>query len=443
MTFLRSRVLQLFLVAGIFIGQSQAQVADVVDSGEGPNPAADGSAGGSSGGAPSSGGWEFSESPALVVPGVIALRGLSGAGLVLGTGLSGGYGQISSSTPGDASGFIAVAQPYAGLFQTGPRHKVLLEYSPTINFYNNDRWEGGVLQRAGFRGFTDLSRRWRWVFAADGTSGTEYLRELSGLGMGLYPGWLTFTAPSNVVRAASAITGLHWRRKPLQEFSFTVANFYSSVKDGPHYDAGLARLQMTNYFGRDANWYVFTEGIRYSNQPNCTRIVSGAGISVHFNTGTMLGLEGAPVYGTGDCTAQWTAGFSGRIVQRITPKTFFYLTAGRDLMEPYLLQSRWTDIFSARFAQGLSRNTRVSLGAGYAVSSDLPDSQLARYRGFQATSEFNWRLAEGLKLVATYRYFKRDFNYAYGDDTSFHGRNSWAFLSLVWHPMIRRMGRSD
>jgi len=380
----------------------------------------------------------------LAVPGVIALGDLNGAGLVFGAGVSGGYGNTTGNTLGDPSGYISVVQPYAGIFQTRPRHKVLAEYSPTIDLYNQDKWDGDVLQRGGIRAFDDLSRTWRWVFAGYATSGTEYLRELSGLGMGLYPGWLTMTQPSHAVFASTATTGLHWRSGPRQEFSFTGSDTYNSVRDGPHYDAGFARVQMTNFFGHGSEWYVLGQASRFSNQPDCTRIEPGVGLVFHINAPTTLAVEGAPLFGTGDCVIRLTSDFSGSLIERITPKTYIYLGAGRDLIEPYLLQSKWTDVFFAKLHRRTSQNTSFAMGVGYAQSSDLPDAQLSRYRGFQAFSEFNWRLSESLKLVASYRYFKRDFNFAHDfTEPSFDARNSWVFLSLVWHPSSRSERHAD
>lgn len=447
------RVLILLLALGALQSQLQGQAANLF----GPNFGPDTSSGTpdpqppqrSEEGVPSSsGGWQFTEWPSLVIPGVVALPNLTGAGAVFGLGLSGGYGQLSSSNAQNPSGAITVAQPYAGIFQAGARHKMLLEYSPTVDISNRNQLDGSVLQRAGLSGFFDLSRRWRWVFAGSGTSGTEYMRELSGLGMAEYPGWLTFTVPSGLVRAASGSTGLHWRSKPLQEISITVADSYLSIHDGPNFDAGFARVQMTNYFGRDSNWYGFVQGDRFSNQPDCTRIEPGGGFVFHLDNSTTLAVQGAPVIGSGSCTIHVTADFSGSVVQRITPRTFLYLSAGRDMIEPYLLDSRWTDIFSAKIYRKMTQRTSLSLGAAYARSSDLPNTDLAHYRGVQAFSEVRWHLSDSVKLVASYRYFKRDFNLAQDlsalsgfNEPTYRARNSWVFLSLVWHPVSRNMRR--
>lgn len=324
----------------------------------------------------------------------------------------------------------------------------MLEYSPTVDVYNQNQLDGGVFQRGGVRGYVDLSRRWRWAFGGYGTSGTEYLRELSGLGLAEYPGWLTFQVPSELVRAGFGTTSLHWRRRPLQEFSIIAADSYSSIHNGPDFNGAFARLQMTNYLGTSSNWYAFVQGDRFSSQPNCTRVEPGGGFVYHLNASTTLALEGAPVLAVGTCTIHLTADFSANAVQRITPRTFVFLTASRDLIEPYLLQTRWTDIFTAKIGRKMSQHTILSLGADYARSSDLPNSDLSRYRGVQAFSEFAWHVSESVRLIASYRYFKRDFNLvrSFGvmnafDDPHVEARNSWVFLSLVWHPVSRSMQR--
>ncbi len=410
----------------------------------GPDPGAAASpppSGGTSAATPVS--WELSEWPVFVIPGVVKLGELSGAGVVFGAGVSEGYGDVTTNMPGDPSGSISVVQPYLGFYDAGERHRLMLEYSPTIDLYNQNKFDGGVLERGGIRGFNEITKRLRWVFAAYATSGSEYLRELSGLGMGEYPGWLTFTVPSQNVFASTATTGLHYRSRPHQEFAFTIGDTYSSVHDGPHYDAGLVRAQMTNYFGRESNWYLFTQANRYSNQPDCTRIEPGFGFVLHQSATTTFAVEGATAYGAGTCTVHLTGDFAGAFVQRIAPKVYLYLTAARDLIEPYLLQSKWTDEYTAKFGFDTSRTTSFLVGTAYARASDLPDTDLSRYRGFQAFSDFDWRLSESVRLVASYRYFKRDFNLATAVDPSIEDKNSWIFLSLVWHPVSRSMRRAN
>jgi hypothetical protein len=429
---------------GFFVSQLQAQNANFVESGFGPDVAAQQRDDSERSGSSSTAGGSFSGWPVLAVPGVASIEDLNGAGVLFGAGVSEGYGRVDSTIPGELSGSISVVQPYLGFFQAGPRHKLLLEYSPTVDLYERGQFQGEVLERASIRTFTDLSRRLRWVLDAYGTSGSEYLRELSGLGMGEYPGWLTFTIPSEQVVLASATTGLHWRSNPLREFSLTFDDTYSSVRNGPQYDAGLARLQMTSYFARNSNWFAFGQVNRFSNQPGCTRIEPGVGFVYHFESSTTLALEGGPSVANGPCAVHLTSDFAAKLDQKITRKTTLYLSAGRDLVEPYLLQSRWTDIFSAKIGQKTSQSTSLSVGAAYARSSDLPDTQLSRYRGFQAFSEFNWHLSESVKFVASYRYFKRDFNLADNFlDPSIKDRNSWVFVSLVWHPASRSIRRAN
>ena len=444
MSFFHNRILLIVLIMSSLVSWLPAQNTNLVPSTLGPDVAVTQSSAGAGQNGSSSAGWGFSDWPTWGIPGVAPLGDLDGAGVLFGAGISEGYGHVDSNIPGEATGSISVVQPYAGVFQTGPRHKLLLEYSPTIDLYERGDFNGSVLERGSIRAYDDLSRRLRWVFAGNTTSGSEYLRELSGLGMGEYPGWLTFTIPSEQVLLTSAETGLHWRSKPRQEFSLTFGDTYSSVRNGPEYDSALARLQMTNSFGRDSNWFAFGQADRFSNQPGCTRIEPGAGFVIHFPTKTTLALEGGPEIANGPCVVRLTSNFSGKLDQKITRKITLYLSAGRDLVEPYLLQSRWTDIFSGKIGAKTSRSTMLSVGAAYARSSDLPDTQLTRYRGFQAYSEFSWHLSDTVKFIASYRYFKRDFNLANPSLTpSNEDRNSWAFVSLVWHPASRSMRRGN
>jgi hypothetical protein len=370
----------------------------------------------------------------FVIPGVVTLEELSGTGIIFGAGLSEGYGKVHSATAGNPSGSISVAQPYVGFYQAGRRHKMLLEYSPTADLVNQEHWDGSILQRGGVRVFDVLSERWRWFFSAYSTYGTEFLRELGGISMGNYPGYLTFSAPTDTRLVATGMTGLAWRRTPRQQFSVSFGDTYSYTRLGPHYEAGSARLQMTNYYARNSNWYLYTQAHRYSDQPGCTRIGAGLGVDLNFGSHTSLALEAGPQYGSGPCIVRWSSVFAGYFAKQFTARTTFYVSAARDLIEPYLLQSRWTDIVSARLEHPLNGSITVAAGAGYLRSSDLPGASLGHYRSWLASSEFRWKLSNSLSFVASYRYFKRDFG-----TPGLENRHSWVFASIVWHPVSRIM----
>jgi len=455
MIVLRRGFLHVVLWVMVLVRQMPAQAGNPFNGEHGPagysNPAAAGegnSSGSNASGnssAPSQEGYIpaqplFTDWPVLVIPGVADLGDLSGTGVVVGAGISGGYGHVSDNSLGNPSGAVSVAQPYVGLFHAGYRDKVFAEYSPTIDLYNKDRWDGTVLQAGGIRGYDDLTRRLRWVFSGYTTYGTEYVRELQGLAIGEYPNWLTFAAPSEKVFAASLSTGLHWRPKPLQELSVSVGDSYSSIRagsvdnNGAHYNADTVRGQFTNYFGRQSSWWAYGQAARYSDQSGCTRVGWGGGFAWNITSNTGFSLEGGPEYGNGTCVVRWTGNFGGSFSHRFTPGTVLFVSAIRDLVEPHLLDSRWTDIFSAKLWQKTSRNTSIAAGAAYERSSDLPGATMTHYRATLFFSEFHWRLSDNLSLASGYRYFKRDFR-----SPGFEGHDSWVFCSIVWHPMSRGM----
>ncbi len=437
----RSRVFHLLLTMGALLSQMPAQVGGLAEPAWGQSvsssPQANASGDSPNGDAPPADEMSGSGEMVFVIPGVINLEELSGSGVLFGGGISEGYGWEHGSQSGDPQGSISVVQPYVGLFESGHRHKILLDYSPTLDLFNQNRWDGSVLHRVAIGGYAMLSERWSWMFSSYGTDGLEYLRELDGLAIGAYPGWMTFSVPTDTVLLASATTGLRFRRTLRQEFSLTVNDTYSSIQHGPHYDAGTSRLQMTNYLSQNSNWHIYAQANRYSSQPGCTRVGTGAGFVWRANASTTLSLEGGPEYGSGPCFNHLTANFGGSLGQRFTPWTMLYLSAARDLVEPYLLQSRWTDIYSAKLWFKTSQNTNAAIGAAYALSSDLPGEVVSRYRGMLLFSEFHWRLSDSLSLVGSYRYFKRDIG-SFG----FEDRHSWIFGSIVWHPVSRARGRS-
>ena len=380
----------------------------------------------------STGGMSF------VVPGVVNLEELSGTGILFGAGVSEGYGQVhTEGIEAYPSGSISLLEPFVGLFQTGYRHKLMLEYSPTIDLVNQDKWDGSVLQRVGIGGSTNLSEHLRWLFSGYTTYGSEYLRELGGVAIGSYPGWLTFSQPTDTRLIASAATGFSWQQSVRREFSFLVSDTYSSLRNGPDYDAGTARIQMNNYLARNSNWYVYAQANRYSNQPGCVRSGGGAGFLWRATSSTQLALEAGPEFGNSPCVNHVTSNFAGSLVQHFSPRTIFFASASRDLIEPYLLQSRWTDLYSAKLWQKTTHSTDLAAGSGYVRSGDVPGESVPVYRGFLLFSEFNWRLTDTLSLTGSYRYYKRDLA-----NPTLIDRHSWVFCSLVWHPLSRNVRRS-
>ena len=445
MKFLHGRFFRSLLAVGIFSIRLAAQVAGLPSPEKGPSESASvrhtdesstNADGGSSGGAPPAAQLVGNDNSVFIIPGVINLEGLSGAGILFGAGVSEGYGWLSGNSSSDPQGSISVVQPYVGLYQSGYRHKILFEYAPTVDLYNQNKFDGSVLERGGLRGYHLLSPRWGWTFSTFTTNGSEYLRELDGLAIGQYAGWLTFAHPSASLLMATGSTALKFHPTPRQIFSLDFTDTYSQVKHGPHYDAGTARLQMTNYFGRDSNWYAYGQATRYSDQPGCTRVGSGAGFIWNLSGKTTISLEGGPEYGSGPCFNHLTANFSGAIAQHFSPWTILYLSAGRDLVEPYLLESRWTDVYSAKLWMKFSQNVTGSIGSAYTRSSTLPGETVPEYRGFVLFAESHWRLSDSLSLVGTYRYFKREIA-----NPGFDDRHTWVFASVVWHPLSRARRR--
>lgn len=436
MTLSRSRFFGPLLIAiGALLSPLQAQVGGLADPDWGRMEAhatsTENDADSKEGGAPPAGDLIATDGMVFIIPGVINLEDLSGSGILFGAGLSQGYGSVHSSLQGDPKGAVTVASPYVGLYQSGHVHKVLLEYSPTVDLFNQNRYDGSVLQRGGLRGFDNISERWGWVFSTYATYGQEYLRELSGLATGEYPGWLTFSFPTDTLLLTSASTGLVFRRTLRQDLSFMVGDTYSAIKHGPHFDASTARVQLTSYFGHDSKWYIFTDALHSSNQSGCNRVGTGTGFVLNLNAYSTLSMEGAPEFGTGNCLDRVTVSYNGSLAEHLSPWTVFYLSATRDMVEPYRLQSRWMDIFSAKIRQKTSQNTDISLGSGYARSSDFPGTKTAEYRGFLLFSEFQWRLSDSLDFVTSYRYFKRDLADGFND------KHHWVFCSIVWHPIRR------
>lgn len=400
-------------------------------------------------GTASSGKNEDTQSTGMVlgIPGFVNLEELSGTQIFFGGAASQGYGWLRTRSQGDPSGALSVMQPYAGISNGGYRHAILLEYSPTVDLVNGRRWDGSVLQRASLRAFDRLSRRWAWDFSGYLTDGQEYLRELNGFSTGQYPGWLTFSTPTDRRLAASGSTGLFWRRKPVQEVSFTFSDTYGYSLGGPHHDAGSARAQITNYFGRNSTWYAYAQGHRYSNQPGCTRFGTGGGFKWNVSASTSVSLEAGPEFGSGPCASHLSGNFGGSLAQHLAPRTILYIRASRDLVEPYLLQSKFTDIFSVKVWQKTSQNTDIAAGSGYARSSSFPGGRVSPYHGLLLFSEFHWRLSDSLGLVGSYRYFTRSLAAPNLVESGFPGpvfkdRHSWLFCSIVWHPFSRGMHRS-
>jgi hypothetical protein len=437
----RTALLVALMLVGI-LGRVSAQVRSVFD--PGPQPTDMNSNGDD--GNPSSNNEDasfppdnkFTVWPVLIVPGVADLAGLSGTGVLIGAGLSSGYGKVESTSRADTSGFISVAQPYVALFQSGHRHKILAEYSPTIDLYNNGQPDARVLQSGGIRAFSDLSPKWRIFFSDYTTYGKEYLRELYSVGTGYFPGYLTFEFPTDTVFLTEGKFGFNWKFSRRHELTTYVGNVYRNVEHVRHDDAAEVRTQLNNSFRRGSYWYVYAQTNHYSYQAGCTRTGAGQGLVLDLNS-TTLGFEAGPEYGGHPCTDRLSAAFNAWLAQKLTPSTAFYLSAYRDLLEPYLLENRWTDVFSAKLLREISRHTSVAAGAAYLNSRDTSNQLYSRYHSFLLFSEFNWRLSNSVNFVTTYRYFKRG---SFEGQQPFHDRHSWMFCSIVFQPTSRGARRS-
>src|SRR3984957_8825598 len=102
-----------------------AQNTNLVPSTLGPDVAVTQSSAGAGQNGSSSAGWGFSDWPTRGIPGAAPLGDLDGAGGLFGGGISEGYAHVDSNIPEEATGSIPVVQLEAGVFQAGPRHKLL------------------------------------------------------------------------------------------------------------------------------------------------------------------------------------------------------------------------------------------------------------------------------------------------------------------------------
>src|SRR5215469_1794860 len=146
MTLFRSRFLPLLIAVGTLLSPMRAQVGGLADPDWGRTEAhstsTENGADSKEEGAPPAAGLIATDGMVFIIPGVINLEDLSGSGILFGAGLSQGYGSVHSTVQGDAKGAVTVASPYIGFYQSGHVHKVLLEYSPTIDLFNHSRYDG-------------------------------------------------------------------------------------------------------------------------------------------------------------------------------------------------------------------------------------------------------------------------------------------------------------
>ena len=370
--------------------------------------------------------------------GVVALDELAGDGLLIGLNESQGYGWVRRKTPPDSNGAISVLQPYIGLFQGGRRTKTLFQYAPTIDLYDGKHFDGSAFQHASFDGYHMMSERWKWKFSAVGMYGPESIREIASVaidnGNGAING-LTYALPNDTATIAIGSTVLSWSRTPRQEWSFTFADSFSSVTHGGHSDTAWTRAQITNSVGRNSLWISYAQIHTYVNQPDHVLFGLGVGYKSTLGEKTTFGVEGGPEISAGGRSGRISAAFAGYLQQQLLSRTTAQLRAERDLIVPYLSQSKWADNFSARLKQDTSRTTSVEAAAGYVRGADVV-AGVERYRGFLVGTEFRWRVSETLTLVGLYRYFQRE-----NPVPSFPERHTWALCTFEWRPVSRGFKR--
>ena len=425
-------ILLSLLLTGALAGEGFAQAGDAPDSAEqrADSPfAADMDGGGAT--APDSVTPPTSSDSNSVdmgfdIPGIVALR-LKGKGLAIGAAASEAYGWARSGGA-ESSGAASILQPYMALYDAGQRTKFMLQYSPTIDLYSDQQWDGRILHRGILNFGHLLTQRWAWYFTARATEGPEALGDIENLAIVEPLGYQLFALPTRTLLAVKASTSLTFRRKPRQEFAIRANDYYSEIQQGPRNDAVSVRVQMTNGFGSNSDWFSYVQAHRYLSQ-DCTRVGMGNGFGVGIGPGLRFVAEGGPEIGVGNCVIRVSATFRGYLFYRFSPTTLFVAGASRELTEPYLMQSRWFDDYSARVQQRVSRSTLFGVGGSYVRSADLEGATYPNFHGFMFFSRLRWRVTSSLSLVGSYQIFDRE-----AAAPGFPDRRSWGIFSFIWHP---------
>jgi len=366
---------------------------------------------------------------------VIALNGEARYRFLYGMSLTGGYddGIVPSAQPTRVG--YTLWNPHVGLIARKPRGEFLIQYAPTVGYFNDPAVGRLVGHQGEIFARGDFSHRWSWDFHLASRYGSFAASLLSpyhfsavGSFSAVNPQTLLLGTTADRLDS-NATLGLHWRLGVRDEMYFTGGhNYTNSFGTGLpgskiHVNRSNFTLGMQHAVSRRWALTAAANGIhRYGATVSCTHYGALFGVAVHPNSRTDLSVSVGPELGDTGCvqSRHWSV----------------YVAAERSTSAPIFLPAAPAgsslDQLTHTAAAGVMRDAigghlEMRLDGGYISTEGGTRIRPFNTQGKFIAPQVGWRLTRTLGTSATYRRI-------YQLNNAINGNRNQFFVTLDWRP---------
>lgn len=383
---------------------------------------------------------------------VIAMNEEARYRFLYGMSLTGGFDNgIVPSTQRPGVGYT-LWNPHVGLIALRPRSEFVIQYAPTVGYFNNPAVGRLAGHQAEILARGEISHTWGW----DLHMGTRYgsfaatllspyhFRALGSVAAANPQAILLGTTSDRLDSEASL--GLHWRPNVRDHVSFTgTHNYTNSFGSKSHVNRSSFTLGLEHALSRRWALTAAANGVHvYGATASCTHYGALLGVAVHPSPRTDLSFSVGPELGDTGCVSSRLVSYQGFGTVHLTRLWSAYVTAERSVTSPIFLSTAPTtssrDQLSDTVAAGVMRNAisdrlEMRLDGGHIATNGGTGSRLFRVQGNFFAPQVGLRLTRTLVASATYRRI-------YQLNTGINLNRNQFFVTLDWRPdASERSGR--
>jgi hypothetical protein len=364
-----------------------------------------------------------------------------------GLDLTEGYDDGLILFPEQKGVYYTLATPRIGVLGRTPKSQYIVQYSPTLSYFNNAGPTGiQAYQQGSAELHTDVNRTWGYDVILNAEYGTYPLSLLSDFSFQSLDG-VTAVDPNSILLLTSqdylntsASIGGHWHITPRD--NLTVSTIYNYANFQPNNVPG----SIAGHIHREEFTATYTRNVtrRFNILANgnaqhvfgtfaCTTYGVQVGASYELVRGTTLSGTAGPQFGTGTCSESVTMDYSAHLTTRLSRTWDAYLSAERTSTGAIhsVAGSGVTETYGGGISKQLAERINARLDTGYIhVSSvaGVPSSFSAN--GWFVSPQVAWVFSRSVEL--NFRY-SRIYQVVSGFDLD---RNQ-GMVTLQWRPTSR------
>jgi len=364
-----------------------------------------------------------------------------------GLDLTEGYDDGLILFPEQKGVFYTLATPRVGLLARTGKSEYIVQYTPTLSYFNNAGPTGIQAYQQGLAELhTEVNRIWGWDAILTIEYGTYPLSLLSDFSFQSLDGITAVDANSILLLTSQdylntdATVGGHWHISPRD--TLTVSSIYNYVNFQPNNVPG----SIAGHIHREEVTATYTRSVtrRFNLLANgnaqhvfgplaCTTYGLQAGASYEIVRGTTISGTVGPQFGTGTCSESVIVDYSGHLTTHLSRNWDAYLSAERTSTGEIhsAVGSGVTETYGGGVSRRLAEHVDARLDAGYihvASVPGLPSSFNAN--GWFVSPQVGWVFSPSIQL--NFRY-SRIYQVVSGVDLD---RNQ-GMVTLQWRPASR------